>query len=182
MDSIKKLLEKNRENTNMLLSRVKNGRVNIMGTPRHVGKFPMFEEKNSGNKIYQREALKSIIVITPIHEKFFSKKNIDNLQKLLRYEVWKQSDKKHVIGRQSDDQLKTVMRSIYLQYGKHQNTNIIEQVKDLNQFVCNYSIPNILSNLELYIGYKKNISNLPELIPLPVNMSNIGLKSINNLI
>ena len=182
MDSIKKLLEKNRENTNMLLSRVKNGRVNIMGTPRHVGKFPMFEEKNSGNKIYQREALKSIIVITPIHEKFFSKKNINNLQKLLRYEVWKQSDKKHVIGRQSDDQLKTVMRSIYLQYGKHQNTNIIEQVKDLNQFVCNYSIPNILSNLELYIGYKKHISNLPELIPLPVNMSNIGLKSVNNLI
>ena len=108
------------------------------------------------------------------------KKN--TLQKIIRYEVWLQSGKRHIIGRQSDDQLKIIMRSIFLQYGKHRNNDLIEQVKDLNQFVCNYSIPNILSNLELYIGYKNDVSNLPEPIPLPVNMSNAGLKSINNLI
>lgn len=182
MDTIKKLLNKNRENTNLLLSRVKNGRVNIMGAPRYVGKFPLYEERNSGNKIYQNEALKSIIVKTPLHNKFFSASNINNLQKIIRYEVWLQSGKTHIIGRQSDDQLKIIMRSIYLQYGKHQNTNYIEQIKNLNQFVCNYSIPNILSNLELFIGYKEHVSNLPEPIPLPVNMSNAGLKSVNNLI
>ena len=80
MDSLKRLLDQNRANTTKLLSRLKNGRVNIMGTPTSVSAFPLFEETNRGNKIYQNEALKSIIGKTQLHEVFFSSSNIESLQ------------------------------------------------------------------------------------------------------
>jgi len=72
------------------------------------------------------------------------------------------------------------MRSIFLQYGKHSNTNIIKQIKELNQLMCNYCIPNILSNIELYIGYKHRVSYLPKPLPHPINLSSTGMKSIKN--
>ncbi len=180
MDAIKKLLKLNKENSKKLLTRVKNGRVNILGKPTSVNAFPLFEETNRGNSIYINEALKSILGKTKLHDIFFSEFNINNLQKIIRYNVWLQSDKKHVVGRQSDDQLKIIMRSVFLQYGKHNDQNINQQIMELNEIVCNYSIPNILSNLEQYIGYKNHISKLPEPIPLPKNLSSTRLKSLRN--
>ena len=56
------------------------------------------------------------------------------------------------------------MRSIYLQYCKHRQYNIVEQVKDLNSKVINYAVPNVLVELNQYIAYKKDASSLP--IPL----------------
>ena len=72
------------------------------------------------------------------------------------------------------------MRSIYLQYAKHINTNIKAQIKELNQLIYNYSIPNILSNIELYLGFKKHVSTLPEPMSHPKYLSNQGLKSFKN--
>ena len=94
----------------------------------------------------------------------------------MRYRVWVESGKKHVIGRQSDGELKIIMRSIFLQYGKYRDTRIIDQVKELNKIACQYTIPNILSNVEQYIGYKKDLSFLPKPLALPQNLSIKGTK------
>ena len=180
MDTIKNLFKQSRENNEKLLTRIKNGRINIHGTPTSSRAFPLYEESNSGNHLYKAEAMKSILGKTKLHEMFFSKKNIDNLQKLLRFEVWTQSNKRHIIARQSDQQLKIVMRSVFLQYGKHRDKNIISQVKELNIIVARYAVPNILSNVELYLGYKRDVSNIAEPVPLPKNMSSKGRKFIIN--
>ena len=49
---------------------------------------------------------------------YFSIDNINILQNGIRYKIFKLTNGKHIIGKQSEQDLKIVMRSIYLQYGK----------------------------------------------------------------
>lgn len=168
---IKKLLNSQENKQNIFLSKITNGRVNIMGTPISQTVFPLFQENTTGDLVYKNEALKSIQNKSKLSDLFFSKFNIDSLQKIIKYRVWIESNKKHKIADQSEHQLKIIMRSIYLQYGKFNENNIVNQVKELNERVCKYSISNILSNIEMYIGYKKTVSYLPMPIVLPENVS-----------
>lgn len=161
---------------NTLMNKVKNGRVNIMGTPIGMSEFPLYEQTKSGDAIYKYEALKSIQSKSKLSNLFFSKYNINILQNILRYQVWYESGQKYVVGKQSEMELKTIMRSIFLQYGKFRNRDLIGQVKELNEIVTQYTVPNVLSNVELYIGYKHDISFLPTPLPLPVNLSITGTK------
>lgn len=168
---IKKLLNSQENKQNIFLSKITNGRVNIMGTPISQTVFPLFQENTTGDLVYKNEALKSIQNKSKLSDLFFSKLNIDSLQKIIKYRVWIESNKKHKIANQSEHQLKIIMRSIYLQYGKFNENNIVNQVKELNERVCKYSISNILSNIEMYVGYKKTVSYLPMPIVLPENVS-----------
>lgn len=168
---IKKLLNSQENKQNIFLSKITNGRVNIMGAPISQTVFPLFQENTTGDLVYKNEALKSIQNKSKLSDLFFSKLNIDSLQKIIKYRVWIESNKKHKIANQSEHQLKIIMRSIYLQYGKFNENNIVNQVKELNERVCKYSISNILSNIEMYIGYKKTVSYLPIPIVLPENVS-----------
>ena len=155
---IKKLLNSQENKQNILLSKITNGRVNIMGTPISQTVFPLFQENTRGDLVYKNEALKSIQNKSKLSDLFFSKFNIDSLQKIIKYRVWIESNKKHKIADQSEHQLKIIMRSIFLQYGKFNENNTVNQIKELNERVCKYSISNILSNIEMYIGYKKTVS------------------------
>ncbi len=180
MDTLNNILQQNNQRNKDLMNKIKNGRVNIMGKPVSRTQFPLFQESSRGDTTYKNEALKSILGKSKIHNLFFSKTNIDNIQAIIRKEVWLQSSQKHKIARQSDNELKIVMRSIFLQNGQHQCNEILKQLKELNQIVVEYCVPNILSNIELYLGYKKELSYLPIPPPHPKNMSNSGLKGIRN--
>ena len=74
------------------------------------------------------------------------------------------------------------MKSIYLQYGKNLKTNIQGQVKNLNILVLDYCVPNIISNIELYLGYKKSVSMLPKPLELPKYISDAGTRTNSNFI
>ena len=87
-----------------------------------------------------------------------------------------ESDKKHIISIQSHQELHIIMRSIFLQYSKNMNTDLLKQIKKLNNIVIKYTVPNILSNIELYIGYKKRVSQLPIPLSHPLNLSIKGTK------
>jgi hypothetical protein len=56
------------------------------------------------------------------------------------------------------------MRSIYLQYSKNLPTKVIEQVRELNKKVLDWSVKEVLSNLKQFQKYKKDVSTMP--IPL----------------
>jgi hypothetical protein len=156
---------------------IRNGRVNIMGEPISTKLIPLFEETNSGNNTFYREALTSIAHINPLQESFFSEKNIEIIQTLLAYHVNLQSDGKYQISRQDDNQIKIIMKSVFLMYGKNQPSDIQGQVKILNSYVLDYCVPNILANIEQYLGYKKQISTLPTPLELPRYTSKAGTRT-----
>ena len=113
---------------------------------------------------FEADALKGQMTSTPVSELFFSKKNLDIVQDGIRYSVYRQSNGKYQISKQSEDELKIIMRSIFLQHAKNSPYDIVSQVRDLNGLVLEYCVKEIISHLELDERYKKDISTLP--IPL----------------
>jgi hypothetical protein len=112
---------------------------------------------------------------------FFSKNNIDRIQKEMRYTVWIQSGKKYIIDNQSPIELEIVMRAIFLQYSLNQNQDFGKQITYLNKLVLDYCIPNILSEVQQYLGYLDNVQKLPNPLPLPENLSSAGSKTLRSV-
>ena len=83
------------------------------------------------------------------------------MQDGIRYKVWKETGERYVIGKQSDQELRIVMRSIYYQYAKHLPNDVVGQVRDLNAKVIEWVVPEILSNLRQYEKYRQDASQLP---------------------
>ena len=74
------------------------------------------------------------------------------------------------------------MKSIYLQHGKNLRVDINKQIIDLNNLVLDYCVPNILSNIEMYLHYKRDITQLPVPLNRPTYISDSGTRTNNNLI
>lgn len=113
-----------------------------------------------------------------LNQIFFSAENIENLQTRIRYSVWLESDKKHIIGRQNDTELALIMRSIYLTYGKNLPLHIQQQVRDLNDLVVRDAVSKILSQIEQHLMYLFHKSTQPMPLQLPVSMSSAGTKTL----
>lgn len=92
---------------------------------------------------------------------FFSRKNIDRVQALLRRRI---KDSMGVsIDRQSDEQLQIVMRYVYMQSSA--NTGGEAEVARLNGLVLAEIAPQVAAGLAQYAGYLRDASRLPEPIP-----------------
>lgn len=140
-----------------------NGRIDLM-SPLPVMDLPQYKQPTLDNSKFASEAILGQIQRNNLSDIFFSTTNIDALQEGIRYRVYVETNGEHVIGRQSDTELKVVMRSIYLQHAKHDNRPILEQVRVLNKHVLDWVVPEVVGNLKQYIVYKKDASTLP--IPL----------------
>lgn len=113
------------------------------------------------NTSFRSEATAGQLQRNPLSDLFFCADNINALQDGIRYRIWIETDKKHVIGRQSDTELKVVMRSIYYQHAKHQGSDVVGQVRALNKMVLDWVVPEVLSNLKQYQVYLRDASTLP---------------------
>lgn len=113
-----------------------------------------------------------------VSELFFSTENMELLQIGIRNKILNESAGKYHIGRQSDEELKIIMRSIYYQYSKNLPMNIKQQVRDLNVRVIDWSVPQIMTNLKQDEKYKHDISKLPEPLERSQLVSEKGLKTL----
>jgi hypothetical protein len=157
-----------------------NGRVtnvaNISGN-----QFEMFTENNNKHDNFKEYALYGIQNRSPLSELFFSKVNMKRIQDRLRYRVYIASGGKYNIGPQDDTELEIIMRAIYLQHAKNLPNQLKEQVNELNRLVVEFSWPKVLSEVEQYINYIKNLEYLPEPIPLPQNLSSKGTRTLSSV-
>ena len=179
--AVTKLLNYQRKKQ-LSVNSLKNGRIDISGKYEKNSKIPLFSEDNTGIQEFNTDNLSHTYEATPVQYYFFSKVNINHIQKLFKYHVYIQSGKKHVIGDQDHNQLIIIMKSIYLQHGQNNPSNIKEQVKRLNAFVLEYSVSNILLNIEQHAVYKKNVSNLPKPMDLPKYISSAGTRTNPNIV
>lgn len=140
------------------------GRVNIMpgenGTP-----FHMFSDAGKSLKeTMASDALKGLEA-NNTSLLYLSPTNLEALQQGVRYQVYVQSQGAHVIGRQSDAELISIMRSIYLQHGR--NTTMpdgspdLQEVRRLNGIVIDYCVSRVLSEIDIYLQYRSDISAMP---------------------
>jgi hypothetical protein len=152
-------------------SNIEKGYVTLTNAQCMNNSFDLFKEHNNNYTDYSKEATVNIHSESPIAQLYFSKENVDLIQDMIRYQVYEQSNKQHTIGRQSDTELKIIMRHFYLTYGKNQPNNLTKQVAELNTYVVNECVPMILSSVEQYLSYRIRITQNPVPLEHAQNMS-----------
>jgi len=140
-----------------------NGRIDLLSSAPPLN-IPAYQRTSVDNSTFAKEATFGQISNTPLSQLFFSEQNIEALHQGIRYRIYKESDGKYVIGKQSDADLKIVMRSIFLQYARHMPTDILGQVRELNARVLEWIVPEVMSNMLQYQHYIRDASTLP--VPL----------------
>ena len=164
-----------------VIEQFENGRVtNIDSDPRP--SYPLFHQsQNKDQKFFKKNALNGIQETSKLSLAYFSRKNIENLQNLIRYTVYQKSDGKYVVDNQSEIDLKIVMRSIYLQHSPNLDTHIMQQIQFLNNLVVQWCYPKIINEASQYIGYVKSVEKLPVPLEHPKNLSSAGSRTLKSV-
>ena len=139
-----------------------NGRINLMELPDSQTRFQMYEKIAVRNKATEyRDAVTGVIEDNLLSKVFFSEGNIQILQNGLRAGVHRMSKEKFVIPPQNINSLQIIMRSMYMQYAEHSNTeSITSQVEKLNHLVLDYVVPTLYNETMGYMKYLEDQSTL----------------------
>lgn len=114
---------------------------------------------------------------------FYSKENMDLINKGITLTVYKVTNGEYYIGKQSNEHLMIAMRAIYHEHAKHLPYNIKGQITELNRQVIKSVVPGIITNLQQYIGYVEDASSIANPLDRPLNVNNLDrtLPSISNI-
>lgn len=162
-----------------MYNQFQNGRVTLNNE--FIKDMKMFDNENKMSNNFQVEALYGIQETSTLNQLFFSKKNMDIIQDMIRYTVYEKSSRKFVIDRQSDVELEIIMRSIYLQHSPNLPNKIKEQITYLNKLVSDWCAEQIIPEVNQYFGYIKEIEYMPVPIDLPLNLSSKGSRSLRSV-
>lgn len=162
-----------------MYSQFQNGRVTLSSD--NVKDMKMIDRENETMNNFQVEALYGIQETSQLNHIYFSKKNMEIIQNMIRYNVYVKSDKKYIIDKQSDVELEIIMRSIYLQHSPNLPNKIREQLEYLNKLVADWCTEQIIPEVTQYVGYIKEIEYMPIPIDLPVNLSSKGSRSLRSV-
>jgi hypothetical protein len=158
-----------------------NGRV--IGISGQSGnQFQMFTENNNKCNNVKDTILYGTWTRSTLSDAYFSEKNMDNLQDMLRYQVYLASGGKYQIGKQNSTELIVVMRAVFLQYAKNLPDRITEQIVELNRQVIEYILPLIISEIKQWFHYSQQLETLPMPLELPRNLSNKGSRSLSSVV
>ena len=138
-----------------------NGRVNIIEPPAKNLLFQMAEKIELKNKPTDyRDALTGTWEHNMLEQVFFSAENIQIIQNAIKGSVYKLSNNRYILPNQNIQQLKIIMRGMYLQYAEHYADNIKGQVERLNKLVLDYAIPSVYNEAVSYEKYCRDASTL----------------------
>jgi len=154
-----------------------NGKVNILG-PNISAKFSMMDKIPINTNTNYQNVLTGNFERTRLSDTYFSLQNIQIVQNAIKKGVYDKSNQKILVDNQPQDQIVTVMRSMYLQNSKNLDTNIRGQIEELNSYVVNYCVNNIYSEAVAYLKYKHDAStmHMPMNAPLYSNKTNKTLE------
>ena len=120
------------------------------------------------------DILSGVLEETLLSKYFFSDDNVMNIQKLIKYEFYKEKNGR--IDNQSNIILLTIMRGTYLKYSNSADKTLERiklQIQKLNGLVVQYSLGKIFSNYEMHQHYLNDTSRLP----LPMEMPKANNKN-----
>ena len=144
-----------------------NGRVNTIEIPG--GSNAIAKNSNlTGQVLYNDTAqtsVKGMYEETLLTDNFFSDVNMKVLNYLIMKGVKERTGE--TIGKQSQQELITIMRSILLQYGDMATRDIVPEIKRLNSLVVKECVDSISVQVQQYKGYVRDLNHLPIPIDLP---------------
>lgn len=111
---------------------------------------------------------------TELTKLFFSKSNVDAIQRRLAKDVKAKTG--HSIDRQSDTEIHGVMRGVFSMFS--QNVGGSEEVERLNAIVLEIITEQVISGIAGYLNYIKDASTLPEPLSRGTFASIKGEKSL----
>jgi hypothetical protein len=155
--------------------------------PQHSGRIPNFNQPvDSKFSLYdarpvlydnpREQLIGHFHTETPLNVTFFSQANIDLLQQRIYEQVSSMSGGKYHIDKQSDDDLKLIMRSYYLTFGRNDPHSVASDLEDLNARVVGYSSAKIYSEVDFYMFYRKDIEDFAPPIANPTNVHVYGTR------
>lgn len=159
----------------MYTSDMPNGRVDLMSPVVQPGWVQQVAQQGA-NRSFHREALYGRIQRTPVSDMFFSAQNIDILQNAIRYKVHQTTGV--TVGRQSDQELKVIMTSMFFRYARHVANDITGQVREINSKVLDYAVDQVVNNLKQYLTYRRDASTMPMPLDHAKLMTTKGLKQL----
>ena len=107
-----------------------------------------------------RESLHDVWQDTPLSVAFFSQQNIVVLQKGIQDGVYRMSNGQLRVGMKNDEQLKTIMRNIYVANSRHSTDNIDRQLQGLNNLVLRQTVREVYSEADGYVKYRRDTQQL----------------------
>ena len=144
-----------------------SGKINIMG-PNISTKFSMMDKIPVNTNTNYQNVLTGNFERSRLSDAYFSKQNIQIIQNGIRKGVYDKSQQKILIDNQPEDQIVTVMRSMYLQHSKNLEINIAQQIEELNAHVLQYCINNIFNEAVAYLKYKEDASTMHRPMQRPI--------------
>jgi hypothetical protein len=114
---------------------------------------------------------------TPLNTIFFSEQNLDVIQKGIQEQVYLMSGNKFNIDRQSDDELKIIMRSYYLSFAQNNPQTIAKDLDSLNKRVIGYAAAKVYSEVDFHMFYLKDLQDFAPPIANPMNVHAYGTRT-----
>jgi len=139
--------------------------------------FELFENLNVNND-NKFKNLTGTFSESGVSKLYFSQENLDYLQTQIISRIYEKTQQKHVVGRQSDDELLIVMRGTYLQFCKNASNDIDGQIDNLNELVLEYCVDNVYTNLLQYFEYMNDITKDQCVLDHPETTHIKGSKSL----
>jgi len=117
------------------------------------------------------------IMETPLSKLFFSKGNLDRIQKNILAQIKKNG---YTISRQPDANVYRIMRWLYINMWHDDYNNVNKQVNEMNRLTVKEASRVIMEELLLYLDYLKRVDTNP--VPVfdrPQLMSQQGTRSFD---
>lgn len=111
---------------------------------------------------------------TPLNTLYFSDFNRDLLQRGIREKFKQMTGIK--IDTQNDDDLKTLMRYVFINNAEDHYDDINGQVRSMNTIVIDTAVAQVKTGVAQYLAYLKDIDTSAIPIDLPQNTSLYGKK------
>ena len=152
----------------LLEGQKQNGLVDIAVLQDPDAMWRMHERVNVRNKATDyNDALNGELEWNVLAQVYFSAENIQIIQNGIRANVYQKSGGKINVPNQNIDNLKIVMRGVYMEYAEHYPKDIKGQVERLNKLVLDYAVPNVYSEAVAYFKYIVDQSTLVVPLELP---------------
>ena len=116
---------------------------------------------------------------TPVSEMYFSRENMNRIQKQIKKEVYRLSNGKFILKHNQDEtDLLVAMRAVFLDHSNNLPEHIVSQVKELNIQTLKYIIPDMMSNIKQQLHYLKDIDQPIQTMDRPLNVNRAGRKTL----